>query len=185
MQNLQADARLEKATLGGGCFWCVEAIYQNLKGVASVRSGYAGGTPETANYEAVCSGMTQHAEVVQITFDPQLTSFAEILEVFWATHDPTTPNRQGNDVGPQYRSVIFYHDETQRTTAQRSMAEVAPQLWERPIVTELAPFEAFFEAEAYHQNYYQTVGQRNPYCTFVITPKVEKFRKVFKAKLKA
>ena len=184
MQDLTTETQLEKATLGGGCFWCVEAVYQDLKGVVSIRSGYAGGTAETAHYEAVCSGTTQHAEVVQIAFDPQFISFAEILEVFWATHDPTTPNRQGNDVGPQYRSVIFYHDEAQRAIAQSSMAEVAPQLWERPIVTELSPFEHFYEAEAYHQNYYQTVGARNPYCTFVIGPKVEKFRKSFKAKLK-
>jgi peptide-methionine (S)-S-oxide reductase len=122
--------------------------------------------------------------VVQIAFDPQVITFEEILEIFWATHDPTTRNRQGNDVGPQYRSVIFYHNEAQKAAAKRSMAEVAPQIWDKKIVTELSRFERFYEAEEYHQNYYKTVGMRNPYCTFVITPKVEKFRKAFKDKLK-
>lgn len=184
MKDTLPDALLEKATLGGGCFWCVEAIYLDVKGVKSVVSGYSGGTAETANYEAVCSGKTQHAEVVQIAFDPQVISFEEILEIFWATHDPTTRNRQGNDVGPQYRSVIFYHSEAQKEAAKRSMTEVAPQIWDKKIVTELSRFERFYEAEEYHQNYYKTVGMRNPYCTFVITPKVEKFRKAFKDKLK-
>jgi peptide-methionine (S)-S-oxide reductase len=184
MKDTLPDAQLEKATLGGGCFWCVEAIYLDVKGVKSVLSGYSGGTAETANYEAVCSGKTQHAEVVQIAFDPQVITFEEILEIFWATHDPTTRNRQGNDVGPQYRSVIFYHNEAQKAAAKRSMAEVAPQIWDKKIVTELSRFERFYEAEEYHQNYYKTVGMRNPYCTFVITPKVEKFRKAFKDKLK-
>ncbi len=174
----------ETATLGGGCFWCVEAVYQDLQGVLSVVSGYSGGTAETANYKAVCSGRTDHAEVIQIKFDPKVVTFEEILEVFWTVHDPTTLNRQGNDVGPQYRSVIFYHNDEQKRIAQRSKKEVAPQLWDKPIVTEIAPFKAFYEAEDYHQNYYNLVGDRNPYCTYVITPKVEKFRKVFKDKLK-
>lgn len=177
-------AGMETATLGGGCFWCVEAVYQDLKGVHSVVSGYSGGTAETANYKAVCTGKTNHAEVVQITFDPKVVSFEEILEVFWTVHDPTTLNRQGNDVGPQYRSVIFYHNDAQKRIAQQSKKEVATKIWDKPIVTEIAPFKAFYKAEDYHQNYYNLVGDRNPYCTFVITPKVEKFRKVFKDKLK-
>lgn len=174
----------ETATLGGGCFWCTEAVYTEIRGVERVESGYAGGTEADANYEAVCSKKTGHAEVVQVYFDPDVISYADILEIFWATHDPTTLNRQGNDVGPQYRSVIFYHDEVQRLEAQRSIQEVAPRLWDRPIVTELAPFEGFWPAEAYHRDYYARVGDRNPYCTFVITPKVQKFRKAFRDKLK-
>ena len=172
------------ATLGGGCFWCTEAVFQEVQGVVSVTSGYSGGTPETADYELVCSGTTRHAEVVQVEFDPAVISYEDILEIFWATHDPTTLNRQGNDTGPQYRSVIFYHSETQKAAAERSKAEVAPKIWGRPIVTEISPFEEFFPAEDYHQEYYQNVGNRNPYCTFVITPKVQKFRKNFKDKLK-
>jgi len=175
---------IEIATLGGGCFWCVEAVYQDLRGVLSVVSGYSGGTAETANYKAVSSGRTDHAEVIQVKFDPKVVSFEEILEVFWTVHDPTTLNRQGNDVGPHYRSVIFHHNDEQKRIAQRSKKEVAPQLWDKPIVTEISPMKAFYEAEDYHQNYYNSVGDRNPYCTFVITPKVEKFRKVFKDKLK-
>ncbi len=174
----------ELATLGGGCFWCVEAIYQDLRGVQSVLPGYSGGTPETADYKSVCSGITDHVEVIQIKFDPLVISFEEILEIFWSTHNPTTPNRQGNDVGPQYRSAIFYHSETQRAIAAQSIKEVAPKFWSDKIVTEVVPFEAFYEAEDYHQNYYKSVGNRNPYCTMIITPKVEKFRKVYKEKLK-
>lgn len=187
MPNTEQTARpgMETATLGGGCFWCVEAIYQDVKGVESVVSGYSGGTAETADYETVCSGRTEHAEVVQLTFDPKVISFGEILEIFWATHDPTTKNRQGNDVGPQYRSVIFYHSGEQKAIAERSRAEVAPQLWgKKKIVTEISPFTGFWEAESYHQDYYKNVGMRNPYCTFVITPKVQKFRKEFGDKLK-
>ncbi len=183
INNLMHE-NLELATLGGGCFWCVEAIYQDLRGVHSVLPGYSGGTPETANYKAVCSGTTDHVEIIQIKFDPQEISFAEILEIFWSTHNPTTPNRQGNDVGPQYRSAIFYHSETQRAVAEQSIKEVAPKFWSDKIVTEVVPFEAFYEAEDYHQNYYKSVGSRNPYCTMIITPKVEKFRKAYKDKLK-
>lgn len=174
----------ETATLGGGCFWCVEAVYQDLKGVHTVLSGYSGGSEETANYKAVSSGRTEHAEVIQIQFDPTIISYEDILEVFWNTHDPTTLNRQGNDVGPQYRSVIFYHSDAQKKIALESKKTRATALWDKPIVTAIAPFEAFYEAEDYHQNYYKTVGDRNPYCTYVITPKVEKMRKVFKDKLK-
>ncbi|MCB0568885.1 MAG: peptide-methionine (S)-S-oxide reductase MsrA [Phaeodactylibacter sp.] len=179
-----ADTKLDTATLGGGCFWCVEAIYQDVRGVVNVVSGYSGGTAETADYETVCRGRTDHAEVVQATFDPKVIAYEEILEIFWATHDPTTKNRQGNDVGRQYRSVIFYHNDEQKAIAERSKAEVAPQLWKKRIVTEISPFTGFWVAEDYHQDYYNKVGVRNPYCTFVITPKVEKFRKAFKDKLK-
>ena len=171
-------------TLGGGCFWCVEAVYQEVEGIISVVSGYSGGKKETADYKSVCSGTTRHAEVVQLEYDPEKISFEEILEIFWTVHDPTTLNRQGNDVGPQYRSVIFYHDEKQKAVAEKSMAEIATQIWDDPIVTEISPFESFYEAEAYHQEYYTKVGNRNPYCTFIITPKVSKFRKKFQSKLK-
>ncbi len=175
---------LEIATLGGGCFWCTEAIFQRVEGVESVVSGYAGDTEETANYQQVCSGMTKHAEVVQVAFDPEVITYEEVLEIFFATHDPTTPNRQGNDVGPQYRSVIFYHNEEQRQIAQKVKEGVAPQIWDAPIVTEISPLDEFFGGEAYHQNYYNNVGVRNPYCSFVITPKVNKFKKKFADKLK-
>ncbi len=168
------------ATLGGGCFWCVEAIFQLLPGVVSVVSGYSGDGPDTANYEAVCSGATRHAEVVQVRFDTAVLSYEDVLNVFFSTHDPTTLNRQGNDRGPQYRSVIFYHNEEQRATAERVKASTAADLWDDPVVTEIAPFEAFYPAEDYHHNYYQRVGDRNPYCSFVITPKVAKFRKMLK-----
>jgi len=180
-----ATTNLETITLGGGCFWCLEAVYQRVKGVEKVVSGYAGGTEETANYKAVCSGTTRHAEVVRVHFDPQTVSIEELLDVFWTIHDPTTPNRQGNDVGPQYRSVIFYENEKQQAVAEKSMQEVAPELWDAPIVTELEPLETFYPAEDYHQNYYNNVGGRNPYCSFVITPKVSKFRKKFADKLVA
>lgn len=176
---------LETATLGGGCFWCVEAVLQNVNGVESVVSGYSGGTKETADYKKVSAGYTDHAEVIQVTFDPSIISYADILELFWAAHDPTTLNRQGNDVGPQYRSVIFYHNDEQKRIAEQSKKEVATQVWDKPIVTQIAPFEAFYVAEAYHQNYYNNTGDRNPYCTFVITPKVQKFRKQYSDKLKA
>lgn len=176
--------QLEVATLGGGCFWCVEAVFQDVEGVQSVLSGYSGGTKETADYKIVCSGTTNHAEVVQVTFDPKVISYADILEMFWSAHDPTTLNRQGNDVGPQYRSVIFYHNDEQKRIAEQSKKEVATLIWDKPIVTQIAPFEAFYTAEDYHQDYYNNVGDRNPYCTFVITPKVQKFRKIFKDRLK-
>lgn len=173
------------ATLGGGCFWCLEAVYQRLRGVTEVVSGYAGGDAATANYEAVCSGRTKHAEVVQIHYDPAQVSYAEILDIFWTIHDPTTPNRQGNDVGPQYRSAIFTHDAEQAAIATASAREVATQLWDDPIVTEITPLEAFYPGEGYHQNYYNQVGDRNPYCSFIITPKVNKFRQRFTDKLKS
>lgn len=171
--------QLETITLGGGCFWCVEAIYQNVKGVHSAVSGYAGGSKETADYKMVCTGTTKHAEVVQIQFDPNVVSVSDILEMFWTAHDPTQLNRQGNDVGPQYRSVIFYHNEAQRLAAEHSIKEVATTVWDEAIVTELSPLEIFYQAESNHDNYYNKVGDRNPYCTFVVGPKVSKFRKKF------
>ena len=175
---------METATLGGGCFWCVEAIYQDVIGVHQVVSGYAGGEIENPTYEQVCSGATGHAEVVQIVFDPTVISFEEILFIFWRTHDPTTLNRQGNDVGTQYRSVIYYHDEQQKSIAERSMAETdASDLWGDPIVTEVAPLPIFYEGEAYHQNYF-VENPYQPYCIFVINPKVQKFRKSFRNKLR-
>ncbi len=176
--------QMELATLGGGCFWCVEAVYQDVEGIYSVESGYSGGTKETADYKKVSAGMTDHAEVVQVKFNPQVISYAEVLEIFWNTHDPTTLNRQGNDVGTQYRSVIFYHSDEQKQVAEQSKKEVAPPVWNKPIVTQIAPFKAFYAAEDYHQEYYNNVGDRNPYCTYVITPKVQKMKKLFGDKLK-
>ena len=176
---------MEIATLGNGCFWCTEAVFQNLKGVHAVVSGYSGGHVENPTYDEVCGKKTGHAEVVQITFDPQVTSFQEILDVFWRTHDPTTLDRQGNDVGPQYRSVIFYHDDDQKTIAGRSLKETdISNLWPDPIVTQIVKFEKFYPAEDYHQKYFERVGGRNPYCTYIVAPKVEKFKKEFSNKLK-
>mgnify|MGYP000013170021 CR=1 FL=1 len=182
--NLTNTNSTELATLGGGCFWCVEAVYQNIEGVLKVESGYSGGTKETADYKKVSSGSTNHVEVIQVTFNPNVISYTEILELFWSAHDPTTPNRQGNDVGPQYRSAIFYHGDEQKRIAEQSKKETATQVWNKPIVTEIVPFEAFYVAEDYHQDYYNSVGDRNPYCTFVITPKVQKIKKMFSSKLK-
>ena len=174
----------EVATLGGGCFWCVEAVFQDVKGVEKVASGYAGGSVENPTYQQVCTGATGHAEVAQITFDPKIISFEEIIYIFWRTHDPTTLNRQGADMGTQYRSVIFYHDEAQQALAEKSKQETdAADLWPNPIVTEIAPLTKFYEAEDYHQNYYLT-NPHQPYCIAVINPKVQKFRKEFKDKLK-
>lgn len=173
---------LEVATLGAGCFWCVEAIYQELEGVTSVVSGYSGGSVENPTYKEVCEGTTGHAEVIQVSFDPEVTSFAEVLEVFFKTHDPTTLNRQGNDVGTQYRSAIFYHSDEQRRVAQEMKAKAA-QWWEDPIVTEVTAFEKFYPAEDYHQDYYSE-NPYQPYCSVVISPKLSKFRKEFREKLK-
>jgi peptide-methionine (S)-S-oxide reductase len=176
---------LETATFGTGCFWCTEAIFQQLKGVHSVVSGYSGGHVENPTYDHVCSGTTGHAEVVQITFDPELIPYEELLEVFWQTHDPTTLNRQGNDFGPQYRSAIFYHNDEQRRVAEHYKAKLdASGAFDAPLVTEISPFGRFYPAENYHQNYFQS-NPRQPYCAAVIRPKVEKFKKVFKDKLKS
>ena len=174
---------LETATLGAGCFWCVEAVFQDLKGVHQVASGYSGGSVQNPSYQQICTGTTGHAEVIQITFDPEVISFEALLYVFWRTHDPTTLNRQGADVGTQYRSVIFYHDDEQKAVAERSKQETeASGLWPNPIVTELAPFSEFYEAEDYHQNYYR-LNPDQPYCRVVIDPKVRKFKKDFQDQL--
>ncbi|MBN2552221.1 MAG: peptide-methionine (S)-S-oxide reductase MsrA [Spirochaetales bacterium] len=162
----------EIATLGGGCFWCIEAVYERIDGVKEVISGYAGGDKADPTYEEVCSGTTGHAEVVQIHFDPEVISYEEILDLFWKAHDPTTVNRQGADVGTQYRSIILYHGEAQARAAERSKAGAAAD-FDRPIVTEIVPLTAFYEAERYHQDYYQN-NPRAGYCTFLIRPKLQK-----------
>jgi peptide-methionine (S)-S-oxide reductase len=179
------SSRTEVATLGGGCFWCLEAVYEDLKGVEKVESGYSGGFVENPTYRQVCSETTGHAEVVQVTFDPEVVSFREILEVFFTIHDPTTLNRQGADVGTQYRSAIFYHDEEQRRVAEELISELeAEGLWPDPIVTEVTPFDRYYRAEDYHQEYYRN-NSYQPYCQVVIAPKVAKFRKRYLEKLKA
>lgn len=179
------NGNFEVATLAGGCFWCLEAVYEDLRGVEKVESGYSGGTVEDPTYRQVCTGTTGHAEVVQITFDPEVVSFRELLEVFFTIHDPTTPNRQGHDVGTQYRSAIFYHDEDQRQAAEETISEIeAKGVWDDPIVTEVVPFEKFYVAEDYHQEYFRN-NQYQPYCQVVIAPKVAKFRKQYLEKLKA
>jgi peptide-methionine (S)-S-oxide reductase len=173
------------ATLGGGCFWCLEAVFDDLDGVLDVISGYSGGHVPDPDYKSVCTGTTGHAEVIQVTFDPQVISYKEILEVFFSIHDPTTLNRQGNDVGTQYRSVIFYHNPDQKRTAEQVLADLtAKAIWPDPIVTELAPLDTFYPAEDYHQEYFK----RNPYqgyCQVVVAPKVSKFRKKFANRLKS
>ena len=165
---------VETATLGAGCFWCIEAIFQELDGVHSVVSGYAGGEVENPTYHQICSGTTGHAEVVQITFDSESISFEDVLTVFWRTHDPTTMNRQGPDVGTQYRSAIFYHDEQQKRIAEQSKRDTdASELWPNTIVTEIVPFRKFYPAEGYHQNFYRQ-NPNQPYCRFMIEPKLQK-----------
>jgi peptide-methionine (S)-S-oxide reductase len=179
------NATTTVATLGGGCFWCLEAVYQQLDGVTRVVSGYAGGHVDNPTYEEVCGKDTGHAEVVQVTFDPARLSYREILEVFFAIHDPTTRDRQGNDVGPQYRSVIFYHDEEQNRVAGEVIAELTnEQLFDAPIVTEVVAAPKFYPAEEYHQNYFAR-NPTQPYCAFVVSPKVAKFRKKFAQRLRA
>lgn len=178
------NAIIDTATFGSGCFWCTEAIFERVNGVIDVVSGYAGGHVVNPTYEAVCNGTTGHAECTQITFNPDIISYDELLEIFWKTHDPTTLNRQGNDVGTQYRSVIFYHNDEQKQRAEYYKRKLEEEkIWNDPIVTEISPVTKFYKAEKYHQDYYEN----NPYqgyCSFVITPKVEKFEKVFKDKLK-
>jgi peptide-methionine (S)-S-oxide reductase len=172
------------ATLAGGCFWCLEAVFDELNGVISVQSGYSGGHVENPSYRAVCTGNTGHAEVVQVTFDPSLLTYHDLLTVFFTMHDPTTLDRQGADVGTQYRSAIFYHDDSQRTAAEAVIHELtASKLWPDPIVTELSPFRKFYPAEAYHQEYFAN-NPDQPYCMAVVAPKVAKFRKQFLARLK-
>jgi peptide-methionine (S)-S-oxide reductase len=174
----------EIATLGAGCFWCVEAVFQDLRGVESVVSGYAGGSLAYPTYEQVCRGTTGHAEAVQLTFDPEVISYSEILDVFWRTHDPTTPNRQGYDTGTQYRSVIFFHNGEQKTVAERSKSAAGSAgLWPNTIVTEIVPFTNFYPAEEHHQDYYRS-NPDQPYCQVVIDPKIRKLKKDFADKLK-
>jgi len=180
-----AQEREQVATLGGGCFWCLEAVFEQLRGVKRVVPGYAGGHVPNPSYEQVCTGTTGHAEVVQITFDPDVITYPELLEVFFAIHDPTTPDRQGNDIGPQYRSIILYHDDQQRAEALEAIRALeASGRWPDPIVTQVVPLEAFYPAEEYHREYFR----RNPdkgYCRLVVAPKVAKFQQQFAAKLKA
>jgi len=173
----------ETATLGGGCFWCLEAVYQELKGVQQVESGYTGGHVPNPTNEQVCDGATGHAEVVRLNFDPDVVSYREILEVFFTIHDPTTLNRQGNDVGTQYRSAIYTHSPQQQETARQVIAEMA-NVWDAPIVTEVSPAGAYYKAEDYHQNYFKQHPLQG-YCAFVVAPKVAKFRKIFAEKLGA
>jgi peptide-methionine (S)-S-oxide reductase len=181
---MNLEPHTEAATLAGGCFWCLEAVFNDLRGVDKVVSGYSGGDVHNPSYRDVCSGQTGHAEVVQITFDPQVITFAELLRVFFTIHDPTTRDRQGMDVGTQYRSAIFYHTPEQKTVAENVIAEIeAAKIYDAPIVTEVTPFTIFYPAEDYHQRYYE----QNPdegYCRAIIAPKVAKFRKVFLEKLR-
>jgi peptide-methionine (S)-S-oxide reductase len=177
-------ATTDTATFGAGCFWCIEAVFQQLDGVITVIPGYTGGTVPHPTYEAVCTGTTGHAEVAQVTFDPKRIGYEKLLEVFWTAHDPTTLNRQGGDVGTQYRSAIFYHNERQKELAEKYRAKLeSSRAFDAPIVTEIVPLKAFYVAEGYHQNYYNQNPDK-PYCMFVIAPKVEKIRKVFRDQLK-
>lgn len=182
--KMDQSTELTEATFGAGCFWCVEAVFQELKGVKSVKAGYAGGAVKNPSYKEVCTGRTGHAEVARIEYDPSLISFAELLEVFWKTHDPTTLNRQGNDVGTQYRSVVFYHNEEQRKEAEFYKQQLdESKAYADPIVTTIEPLDNYYEAEDYHQDYYSNNTEAS-YCRFVIQPKLEKFRKAFETKLK-
>ena len=184
MANSLIDPRIQVATFGSGCFWCTEAIFQNVDGVQKVESGYMGGHVKNPTYKEVCSGLTGHAEVIQVTYDPSEVNYDELLEIFWKTHDPTTPNRQGADVGTQYRSAIFYHNDEQKGLAETYKSQLAEaQVFDQPIVTEITPTSVFYKAEDYHQNYYNLNGNA-PYCAYVIQPKLEKFKKVFREKLK-
>ncbi len=182
--SAQNNKSMELATFGTGCFWCTEAIFEQLKGVESAISGYSGGKVKNPTYKEICTGETGHAEVIQITFDPEIITYKELLEVFWQTHDPTTLNRQGVDVGTQYRSVIFYHNNEQKELAEGYKKKLdEAEVYNNPIVTEITNYNTLYKAEDYHQNYYDN-NKLQSYCSFVITPKIEKFRKVFKNKLK-
>ena len=181
--NTRPDGKAS-ATLAGGCFWCLEAVYVELEGVEKVVSGYAGGAIPNPSYEQVCSGRTGHAEIVQVTFDPGVVTYEDLLGVFFTIHDPTTLNRQGNDVGTQYRSAIFYHDDEQKAAAEQSIREITEaRIWSRPIVTEIVPLTDFYAAEAYHQDYFKN-NPYQPYCQVVVAPKVAKFRKQYLSRLK-
>jgi len=182
--NRKMNDKLELATFGGGCFWCVEAIFERVKGVHAAESGYSGGSTANPDYKQVVTGLTGHAEVVQITFNPDQVSYSELLEIFFKTHDPTTLNKQGGDVGTQYRSIIFYHSEKQKAEAENTIAVLdAEKIWDDPIVTRVEAFDAFYKAEGYHQEYFENNPSQG-YCRVVITPKVEKFEKAFREKLK-
>ncbi|MGN6511625.1 MAG: peptide-methionine (S)-S-oxide reductase MsrA [Chitinophaga sp.] len=182
--SIPKDTKTEQATFGTGCFWCTEAQFQQLEGVLTVESGYSGGDKPNPTYEEVCTGTTGHAEVIHVTYDPAKISFATLLEAFWLSHDPTQLNRQGNDVGTQYRGVIFYHNEEQRQEAEFYKQKLQESgSYSAPIVTEIAPFKAFYKAENYHQNYYNQNGSQ-PYCYYVVRPKLEKFKRAFAEKLK-
>jgi len=184
VKKLVMAAKEEKATFGGGCFWCTEAIYEKVKGVTSAVSGYAGGSVKNPGYKEVCSGLTGHAEVIQISFDPSVISYQELLEIFFKTHDPTTLNKQGADVGTQYRSVIFYHTKKQKKIAEGIIVELDQEgIWNDPIVTEITAISEFYPAEDYHQEYFENNSTQG-YCRMVIQPKVEKFTKIFQDKLK-
>lgn len=175
---------IQEATLGAGCFWCIEACYKDLKGVVSVTSGYSGGHTDNPTYKEVCSGTTGHAEIARIVYDDAVISFDELLEMFWFVHDPTQLNRQGNDIGTQYRSVIFYHNDEQRATAEAYKQRLeAEKVWDRPIVTEISPLTNYYPAEDYHNNYFE-LNPGNAYCQAVVRPKVEKFRKIFAQRMK-
>ncbi|MEO6883033.1 MAG: peptide-methionine (S)-S-oxide reductase MsrA [Bacteroidia bacterium] len=178
------EPRIDTVTFGEGCFWCTEALFQELQGVVSVTSGYSGGTVANPSYEQVCTGLTGHAEVCQIVFDTTKISFVQLLQAFWKTHDPTTLNRAGNDVGTQYRSVIFYHNLRQKELAEEYKKQLNTSgAWTNPVVTEIVPYKIFYKAENYHQDYYRLNGHE-PYCQYVIAPKMEKFKKIFKDELK-
>ncbi len=179
MKQTENTPQIAYATLGGGCFWCIEAVFSKAKGVRSAVSGYSGGHTDNPTYEQVTTGTTGHAEVVQVAYDPEAISYTQLLEVFFRIHDPTTPNRQGADVGPQYRSIVFYHDEKQKETAEAVIERINQEgIWDNPVVTEVSPLETFYRAEEYHQNFFK----KNPdqaYCQMVILPKVKKFKKLF------
>lgn len=183
-QNMELNTQYDSATFGAGCFWCVEAVFQQLKGVQSVSSGYSGGQIKNPTYKEVCSGLTGHAEVCRIVFDPKIITYKELLEAFWASHDPTTLNRQGADVGTQYRSVVFYHNAEQKELAEKYKQRLNEEnAFGKPVVTEISELKDYYKAEDYHQNYFNENGDA-PYCSFVIEPKLEKFRKAFADKVK-
>ena len=183
-QNKMENSTNKQATFGSGCFWCTEAIFTRVKGVIDASPGYAGGTEKNPSYKLICSGTTRYAEVTRLTYDPNVVSFEMLLKIFWETHDPTTLNRQGADVGPQYRSVIFYHDDEQKKMAEHYKSELnAAEIWKNPVVTEISPLTTYYAAEDYHQDYYEN-NPSNGYCNFVITPKIQKFEKLFKDQLK-
>ncbi len=185
VKHLTMNVQTDTATFANGCFWCTEAIFQDVKGVLGVTSGYTGGHTQNPTYQEVCTGNTGHTESLQIVYDPSVISFDELLEIFWKTHDPTTLNRQGNDVGTQYRSGVFYHNDQQKEKALYYKEELNKSgAYNHPIVTEITPFKAFYPAEGYHQSYFNNNENKNPYCSIVIRPKVDKFHKVFKDKLK-